>query len=421
MITLKVKLMRMLSTIALALAVLFSSCEKRSSLVDHKIYIGKVDSLFSQVLNENRKIWIHVPSTSSKTKTKYPVIYLLDGDIHFSSVVGLVDQLSKANGNSLCPEMIIVAIPNTDRTRDLTPSFVKNVFGDSTFSRTSGGSENFTKFISEELILYIDANYPTAPNRTLIGHSFGGLFAINTLIHHPDLFTNYIAIDPSLWWDNQKMLKNASLIFNSDKLNKKSLYIAIANTMAEGMDLKSVAKDTTATTVHVRSILKFEDFIKDSESGLSFESKFYPTDDHISVPLIAEHDAIRWMFSWYRMKGLDAFFDRQSNLTPESLITRITDHYKSVSQHLGYPVTPPENSINSLASGFISFGMKNKAKALLDFNLNNHPESDAAYEALGDFYLAQNDTAQAIAEFKNSLAIKESQSTRDKLTKIRSN
>src|SRR5258708_7146418 len=216
-----------------------AACRKEEKkLPSTTISLGTIDSLFSKTLNEQRKVWVYVPEGAAKSPgTKYPVVYLLDGDAHFYSVVGLIHQLSTINGNTLCPEMIVVGIPNTDRIRDLTPTHVKKVFGDTTFSKTSGGGENFTKFIADELIPYIDSHYPTTPYRTMIGHSLGGLMAINTIVHHPHLFANYLAIDPSLQWDARRLSKEAQTIFNEKKSDNKFLYVAVANNMPEGMQL----------------------------------------------------------------------------------------------------------------------------------------------------------------------------------------
>ena len=94
---------------------------------NNKIVIGKVDSVYSNILGEQRKVWVYVPSGfmgTNDSSTRFPVVYLLDGDSHFQSVVGVIQQLSEANGNSNFPQMIVVAIPNTDRTRDLTPTHI---------------------------------------------------------------------------------------------------------------------------------------------------------------------------------------------------------------------------------------------------------------------------------------------------------
>src|SRR4051812_31116191 len=92
---------------------------------DNKIVIGKIDSVYSKTLAEQRKIWIYTPDmTSGAANQRWPVVYLLDGDGHFASVVGMIQQMSQVNGNNVYPEMIVVAIPNTDRTRDLTPTHI---------------------------------------------------------------------------------------------------------------------------------------------------------------------------------------------------------------------------------------------------------------------------------------------------------
>ena len=172
------------------------------------IVIGKTDSVQSKILGEKRDIWVHVPDGAINSKQHYPVVYVLDGNGHFSSLVGLIQQLS-TGGNNNCPKMIVVAIPNTDRTRDLTPTHIDADLPmmNSASSKTSGGGENFIAFMEKELIPYIEAKYPTAPYKMLIGHSFGGLAVMQTFIHHTGLFNSYICIDPSMWWDKQTLLK----------------------------------------------------------------------------------------------------------------------------------------------------------------------------------------------------------------------
>jgi predicted alpha/beta superfamily hydrolase len=106
---------------------------------ENKIVIGKTDTIFSKILNETRKILLYTPNFTSLANLpnqRYPVLYLLDGEAHFVSTVGLVQQLSQANGNAVLPEMIVVGITNTNRFRDLTPS-----------ATGTGGGYNFMKFI----------------------------------------------------------------------------------------------------------------------------------------------------------------------------------------------------------------------------------------------------------------------------------
>jgi predicted alpha/beta superfamily hydrolase len=116
---------------------------------DNKIVIGKIDSVYSTILKEPRKVWVYLPNMKAGMQNpgqRYPVVYLLDGDGHFESVVGMIQQLSQVNGNTIVPEMIIVGIPNTDRTRDLTPKHITSdpPMMDSNSTKNTGGGENFT-------------------------------------------------------------------------------------------------------------------------------------------------------------------------------------------------------------------------------------------------------------------------------------
>lgn len=206
---------------------------------DNKVVIGKVDSVYSNILKEQRKIWIYTPGMTSgnnDSTQRYPVLYLLDGDSHFASVVGIIQQMSQVNGNTVLPEMIVVAIPNTDRTRDLTPTHVTSdsPMLDSNLSKSTGGGENFAAFIEKELMPHIDSVCPTQPYRTLVGYSFGGLTVMNVLINHTKLFNAYVAIDPSMWYDKERFLATTKNKLLEKKYNGTRLYLGIANTMPEG-------------------------------------------------------------------------------------------------------------------------------------------------------------------------------------------
>jgi predicted alpha/beta superfamily hydrolase len=399
-------------------AVLFLiGCTTENKNESAAINLGVKDKLFSKVLNENREIWIYDPSSQTGPralgKKKYPVIYLLDGDAHFHSVAGMVRQLS-----GICPDMIIVAIPNTDRTRDLTHTHVEVVFGDSTFSKTSGGGEKFTEFIEKELIPYVDDKYPTTSHRTLIGHSLGGLFTVNTLINHPNLFRNYLAIDPSMWWDNRSTLKLLKEKLTSLNFDKKWLYVAVANTLDKGMDITTVESDTTESSEHIRSILEFNKFLEPNKGQLNFKSGYYPDDNHGSVPFIAEYDALRFMFSWYNYQGIDQLFFPDSKITPAEALEKITSHFKMVSENLGYEILPDEGIVNNIGYGFMGNGKSDHAYAFFKLNVDNFPMSSNVYDSMGDYYLDQKDTTNAITNFKKALEIEPVPHTKTKLESL---
>lgn len=202
-----------------------------------KLTIGEKQNVFSKVLNENREIWVHLPKTyndNTISPAKYPVIYLLDGEINFEYYTGLTDFIARTPYADI-PECIVVGIKNTERTRDLTPTKSEKkspVNPAVTLFADSGGSENFVKFMQEELKPFISKNYRTQDYSVLVGHSFGGLFAINTFLLHPDYFNAYVANDPSLWWDHKVTIsRTKEYLEKNKKFPAKNLYMFLRQTM----------------------------------------------------------------------------------------------------------------------------------------------------------------------------------------------
>ncbi|MGB5402968.1 MAG: alpha/beta hydrolase-fold protein [Robiginitalea sp.] len=407
------------------IALCLLNCETQKSPeknieTDNTIVVGMKDHIFSDILQEEREIWVHLPESArneSNGTVKYPVLYLLDGTGHFYSVTGMIKQLSTTNGNTVSPEMIIVGIPNTDRTRDLTPTHVNEMFGDSIFPKTSGGGNDFLNFMEKELIPHIEKNYPASVYKTFVGHSLGGLAVIYALVERPYLFNNYVAIDPSLWWDDQELLKRAEKVLTANNYAGRSLYVGVANTMDEGMHFDEVEKDTSETTEHIRSILQFAKATEAIEAnGLNFQWKYYENDSHGSVPLITEYDAVRFLFPWYELKGLDTFFDPSSTASADDLIRLIHSHYKNVSDNFGYEVLPPESFINQLGYAFIDNPKtQDKANALFSMNVQNYPNSSNVYDSMGDCYLAQQDSVKALELFKKALQVGENEYSQEKI------
>ena len=386
------------------------------------ITIGTVDKIHSKILNEDREIWVYVPASfndSLSSTQKYPVAYLFDGDAHFPSVMGMIQQLSGVNGNSICPEMILVGIPNTDRNRDLTPTHITtDPFMDSASVSTTGGGEKFTAFIEKELFRHIDSLYPTAPYRMLIGHSFGGLMVVNTLVHHPDLFNAYIAIDPSMWWDNHKLLNESADVFKKKKFDGKTLFLAMANTLPVGRDTAGVRKDTSTSISldHPRSILQLSDILKsNSQNGLRWNWKYYKEDDHGSVPLIAEYDALHFIFKEFKFS-----LPEPKKLNSFNVDSAITTHYKNLSKMMGYSVLPSEMMVNGLGYNFLQQKMFAKSFTIFKMNIDNYPMSSNVYDSMGDYYNANGEKAKAIEYFTKALSLKDVPETKQKLEMLKS-
>ncbi len=354
------------------------SCKRPSNnRNDDFIYIGKKDVIHSNILNEDRQFSVYVPPYTVGSGKKFPVLYLLDGDAHFHSVSGLIQILGTGvNGTFVVPEMIVVAIPNTDRTRDLTPTHVEVEY-----STTSGGNANFLKFIKDELMPRIEAEYPTNPYRVLVGHSFGGITAINALYTMPEAFDAYISIDPSLWWDSALLLKKADSIFSTQKLDNKYLFIGQANTLAPG----------ESTNDHFGAIKEYIKVLESSSntSGIRWAYEYYGDDSHGSVPLISEYDGLRFIF-----KDFNPSYDK-FGADPDAL-------QKNFAQ---YRMSAPEGIINRF--GYNAMQQKNLelAQRYFQMNIDAHPESGNVYDSMGELLLNKGDTLNAITNYEKSLQL----------------
>lgn len=376
-----------------------------SAQKNNLISIGTKEVISSKVLKEDRTIWIYTPSlTNPSTSSKpYPVLYLLDGEAHFYSTVGILQQMSQANGNGALPEMIVVAIGNTNRMRDFTPSVdVKE-------------TNPFVEFLSSELIPYIDKNYNTAPYRVLLGHSLGGLMAIDLLANKKDLFNAYISIDPSMWYYNEVFLKNAMDQFAKQKMNGKKLFIGTANTMPKGMSLAQLKKDSSPETQHIRSIFKFDEFLKTNSNGLLYAHKYYESERHNTVPLPAEYDGLRFIFDYYFLDLNEKDFADTSALIASTL----KNHYALVSEKMGYKNAAPEALINYLGYDALTKKQWNKSKQLFLLNTEWYPESMNACDSYADYFLAQKDTLNAIVWYEKALLIKTDGAISTKLNALR--
>lgn len=245
-------------------------------------------TLHSTILNEQRNFDIYVPASP---KGNPEVIYVLDGQAQFANVVNALKQLNQ-------DQKIVVGIGNIWlRDRDYTPTHVKaSSFVDSNAAAVSGGGEKFIEHLEKELFPYISSHYRVGNSRVLIGHSLGGLLAMEILLNHGQLFNKYIVIDPSMWWDNEKLLEQ----FRSQRaisFPQKSIFLAIANTRNKDKNtIELIRKDTSQLTAMIRPSLSLLDNLQSrSRTNFRLEWKYYSDYDHFSVFLPAVTDGLKFL------------------------------------------------------------------------------------------------------------------------------
>jgi predicted alpha/beta superfamily hydrolase len=234
-------------------------------------YLLVKDSLQSKTLIQNRKLNVYLPEGYSNNKAKFPVIYVLDAPGRDQHIVPTARFLS---ANNKMPQAIVIGVTNIDRNHDFLPDSTKS-------TPTGGGADNFLKFFREELIPYIDGRYKADTFRVLVGHSFGGVFAMHAFLNDPDLFEGYIAIDPSFWYKNKIQVTSTQAEFLKSKNWKKFLFI----TGREGSGMKEMGVDA------MEKLLKTS-----APAQLTWKVTAYPNEDHGSVPFKSAYDGLRFIF-----------------------------------------------------------------------------------------------------------------------------
>ncbi len=356
-----------------------------------------VDSIFSKTLSESRDFWVRLPDNfQPDNDEKYAVIYLLDG---FS----LESTLEAVYGNywgHYLPHMILVGVSNrSNRTRDLTTSQIKMRRGSAMDSET-GGAETFTKFMEKELIPYIDSKYPTMNYRTLIGHSYAGLFTINMLVNHKHLFQNYIAIDPSLDWDDQKLLKEAKEKLSTESYEGKSLFVSLAaeqlHMWNEEIIMENIMDDSSEFTLFARSIIEFSNYTtSQKQNGLNFSWKVYNEDLHGTVPLPSIRDGLIFLFEWYQFKSPQKYNNPETSI--EELVSLLKVQEQIYTEHFGVPTAP---MIDEMLNGYgymnMQMGQPEKAFMFFEMNIKYNPTSANAYDSMAEYFESQNDKENAL-------------------------
>lgn len=362
------------------------------SFSQDSINIGSKHHIFSKALNEERNFWIYLPPDYNKKKyapAHYLVVYLLDAENNFHSYTGIQQSLAKGP-YALIPQMIVVGICNTNRTRDLTPTEAnRQAFYDKSkpFFKESGGNKNFIDFLENELRPYIDSHYRTSGYNILNGHSFGGLTAVNILLHHTQLFNAYTIIDPSLWWDNEIMIKKADSIFDKKDFENRSIYVAMANKI-------SIPQDTT--TDMARGIRKFEKLLVSKKTkNLRWNFKYYENEDHGTIPIPAEYDGLRFIFKDHLVQVKEAVENP----------TLVTQQFEKLSAATGFKFLPAESYLDWMGNFCLEKDQIDSALAFFLMAKKYFPNSSNSLLNLGKIYEKKGEKNQAKIYFEKALEL----------------
>lgn len=235
----------------------------------------KKEKLFSEFLNQERNIFIWIPEDFKHKKL--PVLYLLDGGIN-EKLIYTTDLVNKLITSNQIEPFIIVGIENINRNFDFTRN--TNVTKDKKWVPDFGNANKFEQFLSLELLPFIDANYATNGINAIIGESLGGLLVMDLLKYYPGNFDYYLAIDPSLWWNNHELFDLLLNELDSKTLENKKLWISSSKTI-------SISKFTD------QLVEKLE---QKSELKSNWNYKKDPTQNHFTIFKSTIESALVWTF-----------------------------------------------------------------------------------------------------------------------------
>jgi hypothetical protein len=302
------------------------------------------------------------------------VLYVLDGLGNFHHATATADFLAR---NGRIPQMIVVGVLNTARTRDLTPTHVEE-------RETSGGADAFLQFMKEELVPYVDDRYRAQPYRVLFGHSLGGMFAVYSMFRDPDLFGGVIAASPHLGYDNghvvglveKSLAEKPARKRAGEPALEKSLYVTLGD-----------EPDYVETLDRITGLLE-----NSRGSGLRWEYVVMDDEDHMSTPLKSLYQGLEMVFSYWRYPG-DLL---------EADVPSLQAHYQNLSDELGYEVLIPEGLLNQLGYLLLSREEYDDAIAAFELNIDNYPESANVYDSLGEGYEAMNELSLAKINYEKA-------------------
>lgn len=251
--------------------------------------IGVIDELYSHELSEKRILNIYLPEGYDKNDSAtYPVTYLLDGSANedFIHVAGLY-QFNSFEWINRVPKSIIVGIATVDRKRDFT--YRTSVEADKKKYPTTGHSDKFITFLEKELQPFIEKKYKTNSIKTIIGQSLGGLLATEILLKKPMLFSKYVIISPSIWWDNGSLLTQPSMLLEQHFSQKTEVYIGVGK---EGLTPTSVPR-----VMEVDANLLAEKIKGTKSSVVTVHFDYLPQEDHGTIAHQAISNALKVIYT----------------------------------------------------------------------------------------------------------------------------
>lgn len=337
--------------------------------------LGHRLTMVSSILDEEREILVRLPSGYIDDEAgRYPVIYVLDGNSHFSHGslgAGLLE------GNGRMPESIIVALPNRHgmRGRDLARE-----------------KEKFRRFINEEVFPVIDTTYRSSDHRILFGHSLAGYFALSILADHSEMFDGYIVASPAVQVRNSELIGKFEALFASRQALAKSLYITMTDASQEG----------AIAGVLNRLVALLETNAPDT---LKWRYDFVGGQVHMTTPFPTLYAGLSHSFRDFQAPS----FETVGSFEEWGGVRALELYFAGRADKYGGHAGVPEQSLRQFGYLYSEAGLHSQAIALFERSVRDYPDAPFAFSALGDGYTAADRSVDALEAYQQALALAEAQ------------
>jgi len=328
---------------------------------------GEERQLYSTVLQEDRQLIIYLPESYASSTFTYPVLYVLDGEYEFNHTAGLVDFMSSAGK---IPEMIVVGIANTYRSRDLTPE-APNDMDSQQFWGEIGGADKFHACLKDEIIPLIEKEYRTQPYRIVRGQSFGGLFALYDLLFKESLFNAYLTSSPAVEW------------------NEEMLFKRLREPVSFGTDKKKVIL-AEAENDYPNKIHAFHELLQSVITGKEYYQYYlFENEGHYSLVHEATMEGLQFIYKNYPPQNIEDEF-------------ALRLHFKNLSKEFGYNITIPMDAVIDLANTFLRKQDFEKGIDIARINLELYPDQPQSHWHVGDSYALNGQYEAALPFFQKA-------------------
>ena len=332
---------------------------------------------YSERLSETTTIRVALPETYRHSSDyEYPLLLVMDGSTQFNHVAGNIEFMSTF---AEIPDMIVVGVSANSRLLNFTHTELEQ------FAGRSGGAENYTKFLFEELLPKLREEYRIASHVTVTGHSLSGLYSAYLALNHADVIQAAISISPSLWWDDFAILNDlANLTAESDKVRWFASMASEPDEMAEGFDSLQAALGKLA------------------DSNLTWELRRFPDETHDSTPLIGNVMGLRSVF-------------RSFNAVPQievKSLEQLHSYYADYAEITDYklPMSVHQYNVYGLKAAYegqLAWGVE-----ILEAGTQSFPYSEILWDSLATAYTMNDNPTAALNASEKAVEYAEKHSSK---------